>query len=163
LSPHQKSPRLASWQIRWLVWTGVLLWVSGVAWLGLHFFGRVEGEFGLEINPFEHWMLRLHGFLIIPAYVLLGGLLITHIPLGWRDRKQRPAGIGLLGLVILLSVSGYALYYVGTIGLREFSSWFHWIIGVASPLVFYWHYRRRYAMQAIRRASARQAESHSGK
>lgn len=151
MSAHRKTARLASWQVHTLVWTGLLLWLTGTVWLIFHFFGRVEGEFGLEINPLEHWMLRLHGFLIIPAYLMLGGLLIAHIPLGWKDRSQRPAGIALAALVIVLSISGYALYYVGSVTLREFTSYIHWIIGLAAPTIFYWHYRRRYAARRRKR------------
>jgi len=156
VSRHHTSPQLASWQVYLLIWIGWLLWISGTAWLGFHYFGRMEGDFGPEINPLEHWMLRIHGFLIIPAYLLLGSLLLSHIPLGWKDRSQRPAGIVLAALLLLLSLSGYALYYVGTPNLREFSSWFHWIIGLGTPMVFFWHYRRRYALQAEKRRKTRQ-------
>lgn len=149
--PHRKSARLAGWQIKMLVWTSLLLWLTGFVWLGFHYFGRVEGEFGPEINPIETWMLRLHGLFVIPAYVGLGSLLITHIPLGWKDRAQRPAAIALTTIFALLIISGYALYYVGTVELRDFSSLFHWIVGLAAPTVFIWHYRRRYAAQAARR------------
>lgn len=149
--PHRKSARLASWQVRMLVWSGLLLWLTGLCWLGFHYFGRVEGEFGPEINPLEIWMLRFHGLLIIPAYIGLGTLLIAHIPLGWKDKAQRPAAIGLTSIFMVLIISGYALYYVGTVELRDFTSLLHWIIGLAAPLIFIWHYRRRYAVQAAKR------------
>lgn len=146
--PHRKSARLAGWQIRMLVWSGLLLWLTGLGWLGFHYFGRVEGEFGPEINPLEIWMLRLHGLLVIPAYLGLGSLLVAHIPLGWKDRSQRPAAIVLLGVFALLIVSGYALYYTGSVALREATSLFHWIAGLAAPLAFVWHYRRRYSARS---------------
>lgn len=149
--PHRKSARLAGWQVRLLVWAGVLLWLSGVVWLGFHYFGRFEGEFGPEINPLEIWMLRLHGLVMIPAFIGLGSLTVTHIPLGWKDRAQRPAAIALLLIFGLLIISGYALYYTGSVEMRDYSSLIHWIIGLPAPLIFLWHYRRRYSAQGSRR------------
>jgi hypothetical protein len=151
----RETPKLARWQSKTLMWIGLLLWVTGLAWLGLHYFGRAEGEFGPEINPLEPWTLRLHGLLIIPAYVLLGSLLVAHIPLGWKVRTQRSAGLGLAVVLLLLIVSGYALYYVGSVELREYTSLFHWTLGLAVPAFFYWHYRRRFAARLERKKKNR--------
>lgn len=150
--PHRRTARLSSWQIKLLVWSGILLWLTGAIWLGLHYFGRMEGEFGPEINSFEPWMLRIHGFLIITALAGFGSLLVVHIPLGWKDKAQRPAAIGLTSVFVLLILSGYALYYVGTVELREYSSVFHWVLGLLSPLIFWWHYKRRYSVQSAKKS-----------
>ena len=68
--PNTRSARLARWQVMLLIISGILLWLSGAAWLLLHYYGQVAGEFGPETNPLEPWFLRVHGLVLIPA--LLG-------------------------------------------------------------------------------------------
>ena len=89
--------------------SGCLLWLSGGAWLYLHYFRQIEGEFGPEVNPLEPWMMRLHGLVLIPALLALGGLLVAHIPKGWKDVAQRNIGLGLSAVLCLLIISGYLL------------------------------------------------------
>lgn len=148
---HTRSARLAKWQIWLLTLSGSILWLSGGAWLLLHYFGRIEGEFGPEINPLEPWMLRLHGAALIPALLGFGGLFVVHMPKGWKDRRQRNIGLGLTALVGLLILTGYLLYYLGSDGLREWASLIHWAIGLAVPIIFIWHYVSRTEAQRARK------------
>jgi hypothetical protein len=138
--PNMRSAKLARWQIWLLTISGSLLWLSGGAWLLLHYYGQVEGEFGLETNPFETWSLRLHGLFLIPALLGFGGLFVVHMPKGWKNTYQRNIGLALTVLLAVLILSGYLLYYVGDDGLRSWSSIIHWVIGLATPIFFIWHY-----------------------
>ena len=138
--PNTRSAKLARWQIWLLTISGTALWLTGAAWLLLHYYGQVEGEFGLETNPLERWILRLHGLMLIPALLGFGGLFVVHMPKGWKDKYQRNIGIGLTALVAELILSGYLLYYVGDDTVRSWSSIAHWVIGLATPIVFIWHY-----------------------
>lgn len=147
---HTRSARLAKWQIWLLTLSGTALWLSGAAWLLLHYFGQVEGEFGPEINPLEPWMLRLHGAALIPALLGFGALFVVHIPKGWKDRRQRWIGVGLAALVGLLILSGYLLYYAGSDDLRIWVSLIHWVIGLGVPVIFIWHYVSRTEAQRKR-------------
>lgn len=137
---NTRSARLARWQIMLLTISGALLWLSGGAWLLLHYFGQVAGEFGPTTNPLEPWLMRLHGLVLIPALLGMGGLLVVHIPKGWNDVPQRNIGLGLSSLMIALIVSGYLLYYVGAEDARALASVIHWSIGLGVPGVFIWHY-----------------------
>ena len=148
--PNTRSARLARWQIMLLTISGSILWLSGAAWLLLHYYGQVEGEFGPETNPLEPWFLRLHGLALIPALLGFGGLFIVHIPKGWNDRSQRIAGVALTILFSVLILSGYMLYYVGDEAVRDWTSISHWVIGLGSPLIFIWHYLGRNARKAKR-------------
>ena len=145
-----RSARLARWQIMLLTISGALLWLSGAAWLLLHYYGQVQGEFGPETNPLEPWFLRLHGLILIPALLGFGGLFIAHIPKGWADRGQRIAGIALTAVFGVLILSGYMLYYVGSEGVRDWASLVHWVIGLAGPVIFVWHYLGRNAAKGRR-------------
>lgn len=146
---HLKTAKLARWQIRLLCWSGGILWVSGFAWLVLHNFGQVKGEFGPEANPAEPWMLRLHGAAMIAALLGAGSLLVVHVWRGWGYRSQRVLGVLLTGIVALLILSGYLLYYVGDEDLRSWISIIHWVVGIVLLPTFMLHYLRG---RRIRRA-----------
>lgn len=157
--PNTRSAKLARWQIKSLIVSGSLLWLSGAAWLYLHYFGQVEGEFGPEVNPLEPWLMRLHGLVLIPTLLALGGLLVAHIPKGWKDVPQRNIGLGLSILLGLLILSGYLLYYVGNDIARNWTSVAHWSAGLGSPVLFLWHYLRGKTPQRRRSNKARSARS----
>lgn len=141
--PNTRSARLARWQILLLTISGGILWLSGAGWLLLHYFGQVQGEFGVETNPLEPWFLRLHGLVLIPALLGFGGLFIVHMPKGWKDESQRVAGVTLTSLVAVLILTGYMLYYVGGEWLRDWTSLIHWALGLGVPGIFIWHYLGR--------------------
>jgi hypothetical protein len=146
-----RTAKLARWQVWLLTVSGGLLWLSGAAWLLLHYFGQAQGEFGPETNPLEPWLLKLHGFVLIPALMGFGGLMVAHVPKGWADKPQRIAGIALTAVLSLLILSGYLLYYAGIESLRDGASLIHWLIGLALPIIFVWHYLGRSAKQQKRK------------
>jgi hypothetical protein len=150
--PHTKSGRLAWWQIWLIMSSGAILWITGAAWVLLHYFGEVQGEFGAETNPAQPWLLRLHGLVLIPAILVIGSLLVAHIPKGWNDKKQRIAGIILTVFFGFLIISGYMLYYVGSDDIRNYTSIFHWVIGLVVPISFIWHYINRYSNKKAKKA-----------
>ena len=138
--PNRRTARLASWQ-KWLVClSGGGLWMSGTAWLLLHYFGQREGEFGMVMNPAEPVMMQIHGFVLIPALMGVGAMFVAHIPKGWDQRSQRIAGIALSAVLAALICTGYLLYYAGGEALRQASSIIHWAVGLALPVVFAWHW-----------------------
>ena len=152
--PNLRSAKLASWQIWLLSLSGGGLWLTGAAWLLLHYFGQQPGEFGPAMNPLEPWMMILHGLVVVPLLLGVGGMFVAHIPKGWAFTHQRIAGIALGLVLVVLTVSGYLLYYLGDEALRAASSLIHWAIGLALPAVFVWHYvngqRARRAVKAKR-------------
>jgi len=138
--PNRRTARLARWQIWLLTLPGSGLWLTGAAWLLLHYFGQTQGEFGPETNPVEPWMMKLHGFCLTPALLGIGGMFVVHIPKGWAHTHQRVAGIALCGVLGLLVASGYLLYYIGNETARTLASAGHWCVGLGLPGIFLWHY-----------------------
>lgn len=139
---HRKTAQLSGWQ-KWLLCvSGGALWLTGVAWLLLHYFGTVEGQFGPQTNPLEPWMMKLHGLVLIPALLGIGATFVVHIPKGWTHRRQRVVAIVLCSVLAVLVASGYLLYYAGGESLRAWASLVHWSIGLALPAVFAWHWLR---------------------
>lgn len=154
--PHHRTAKLARWQFHLLCWSGAGLWLSGAAWLLLHYCAQREGEFGPEMNPLEPWMMKLHGLVLIPALLGLGGLLLVHIPKGWDWKRahQRLTGLILSAILAVLIISGYMLYYVGGENLRAWTSVGHWGIGLGLPAIFLWHWLHARMARRRRRAGA---------
>ncbi|MEQ1880873.1 MAG: DUF4405 domain-containing protein [Burkholderiales bacterium] len=131
--------RLGPWH-QWAVYlaTGALV-VSGILWLMLHYFFTGKGEFGPTIHPLETWMLRAHGAAAMAGLIVYGSLLPVHIRRAWAIRRNIVLGVGLVALMLLLTVSGYLLYYAGGEETRPVISAVHWIIGLAAPALLVWH------------------------
>lgn len=146
---HLKTAKLARWQVRLLGWSGGILWISGVAWLLAHYFGRIDGEFGPQANPAEPWLLRLHGAAVIAALLGAGSLLVVHVWRGWQYRGQRLLGLLLTTTAALLILTGYMLYYVGGDAVRNWVSAAHWIAGLIAMPIFVMHFRRGKLLRKI--------------
>jgi hypothetical protein len=138
--PNRRSAKLVRWQIWLLVLSGTGLWLSGAGWLLLHYFGQRQGAFGPETNPVEPWMMKAHGFFLIPALLGIGGMFVAHIPKGWSHNQQRIVGTALCITLALLVASGYLLYYLGDETARAWTSLAHWAVGLGLPAIFLWHY-----------------------
>lgn len=122
----------------WINLIGLVLWGSGVVWLGLHYFGVRQGEFGPEQSPYEPWTLKIHGAVAFAALWLGGVLWGVHIVNGWGQGRRRWSGSLLLGGFLLLIFSGYLLYYGGEAS-RPVVSLSHWILGLGLPLFYLAH------------------------
>jgi hypothetical protein len=131
--------RLTSGHRQWVYWTAAALFATGALWLVFHYFLQVQREFGPAPHPLEHWWLRLHGAAAMLALLVVGSLLPIHVRRGWHQRRNLPLGIALVSAVLLLTLSGYALYYFGGEEARPWISVFHWGIGIVSPLALVWH------------------------
>ncbi|HWI77300.1 MAG TPA: hypothetical protein VNS53_09500 [Sphingomicrobium sp.] len=130
---------LPKWQ-EWLVYATVaLLTLTGIAWLLLDRFGRVEGEFGPEQNPALPWLLSGHGVLAYTFLVVASMLLPVHTRLGWNAERNRKSGLLLLSTGAFLAASGLGLYYLSAEALRALTATAHWLIGVGLPVVLLVH------------------------
>jgi hypothetical protein len=116
----------------WLTITFALLFLSGALWLIFHYFFAVKTEFGEGPHPLQQWWLKLHGLAAMAALIIFGSLLLGHIRRAWHHHQNRISGGGMVALVILLTLSGYALYYFGGEKSRPIISASHWIIGIAA-------------------------------
>lgn len=133
----------------YLIGAGIV--ASGVAWLVLHYYGQIQGEFGVETHPLEPWSLKIHGAFSALALVLLGSLLAIHVTPALQSRRHLWTGLSLLTLWLLLAVSGYLLYYAGDEDLRALISQLHWIVGLALPLLLAAHLSERWLRRLWRR------------
>ena len=115
------------------------VWATGVLWLVFHYFLREPGAFGPAPHPLEAWWLRLHGAFAFGALWTLGLLSASHLLSGWVSRRRRSSGASLLAVAVVLTLSGYLLYYAGSDVVRPAVAVLHWSVGLAAPLAFVWH------------------------
>lgn len=142
----------------WLIYasTGLLV-VTGIAWLLLDRFGRVESEFGPEPHPALPWLLMLHGVAAYAFAIVAAMLVPVHIRLGWNASRNRPSGLVMVGGSLFLAATGLALYYATGEGLRSTASLAHWIIGLGLPIALIVHLVRGKGSRPVAAVRSRRA------
>ena len=118
-----------------------LLWISGCAWLVVHFFFEPKGPFGSIPHPWEPALLHLHGWLAAVGLFLLGWVASDHVCTRWPLGRKRVSGILMSALAGILSISGYALYYT-TDRAHDFSAAAHETMGAVAIAIALVHWRR---------------------
>jgi len=124
---------------------GALLWVSGAAWLVLHYVFPQSTAFGPLPNPWEAPLMRAHGLIAVCAVFLIGWMMAAHVIARWASERNRRSGLVLAGAALLLILSGYALYYT-TGAPHDAAAIAHQAVGVLSPvaaLAHWWRNRPR--------------------
>ena len=139
---HQAGLRLSQRRKRALYAVFGGAWATGILWLFFHYFLMRQGEFGGEPHPLEAWWLRLHGAFAFAALWIGGLLWAAHIRPVLGRPGRRISGLLLLGMLAILAVTGYLLYYAVDDGLRDVMRWVHWLIGLALVLVLGIHVMR---------------------
>jgi hypothetical protein len=145
-SPHRPHHRLVPWQRVSFYAAGALLLTTGAAWLALHYsVGAGADELP---HPAEAWLLRGHGLVGFVGLFLFGVLAAGHVPQGWRLTRrhrwagQRNSGVALCALAVMLSLSGYLLYYFAPEAVRAALGWTHTAVGLSMAVLVVFHARR---------------------
>jgi hypothetical protein len=134
--------RLSARHRAWVYGTFGVLFVSGAVWWILHRWFQSAGEFGPQPHRWQPGLLMIHGAAALISLIVVGTLIPLHMKRGWRARLNRPNGVMLVGVTLLLALTGYALYYAGGEQLRATSSLVHTVLGLAFPLALWWHILR---------------------
>lgn len=124
---------------RWsLYFIGLTLLLTGLVWAWLHWLDEAGGTAASwrELKP---GLMKAHGFAAVGFMLLLGTLLPVHVRHSWHARRNRPNGAFFLAAIGLLTLSGYALYYLGDETMRALCSKVHFWLGAAAPLLLIWH------------------------
>lgn len=130
---------LGRWHQRLLYGITGLTWLSGAVWLYLRYFRQVQGDLGLEANPAQPLCLEIHGAAAMVFLILFGSLLQHHVPSGWRQERQRLSGILLIASCSLLALTGWGLYYLGSLSVRHWTSLIHSAFGLLLPMAIALH------------------------
>jgi hypothetical protein len=113
--------------------------LSGLVWLVCHFVLATPRDFGPQAHPMEPWVLRVHGAAAMAGLIVYGSLLPIHIRRAWTLRRNIVLGIGLIAIMLILTLTGYLLYYAGGEHSRGVISALHWAVGLAVPALLAWH------------------------
>ena len=117
------------------------VWLTGCVWLALHLFFETPDEFGIARHPLEPTLLWIHGVLSIAIAYLFGWIMARHASEAWRQQKRRISGGLLTTVIVVLSVSGFALFFVTESTWQTQSARIHEILGVAVTLFAVEHWR----------------------
>lgn len=145
-----RANRLPRWQAMALYASGLVLLISGLLWLGVHY--SVGSGAGNLPHPLESWAMRVHGLAAFAGLFTFGALAGAHIPQGWRmssahSRRQRhwalqrTSGLALCASAAALALTGYALYYFAPETVRPPLGWVHAAAGIAMTAVVMLHKR----------------------
>jgi hypothetical protein len=118
----------------------IVLLLSGAAWAWIHQFYN-DGQPDGALRQLSPSLLKVHGYAALGFVLMLGTLLTGHVRRSWHARKNRTNGAFFLTVVSLLTLSGYTLYYLGDETSRRVTSQFHLWLGLAAPVLLFWHIR----------------------
>jgi hypothetical protein len=121
----------------------LMLSLSGVIWMVLHYFFPASTEFGTAPNLAEPPSIRIHGIVAVATVFLLGGVATSHVVAGWNRAHNQPSGLVLAGLCIALILSGYALYYITADSVRSAVAIAHQVAGIAGIAAALFHWKRK--------------------
>ena len=116
----------------------LLLFISGATWAWANHLDETA-QASDTLRELKPWLLKIHGFSAMAFVLLLGTLLAGHVRRAWHARKNRGNGAFFLIAVSLLTLSGYALYYVCNEAWRNAASQFHLWLGLISPALLVLH------------------------
>lgn len=114
-------------------------WFTGLGFFLLDTFFQIEGEFGIEKSPWQNPALTIHGASAFLMMVWFGGLVATHVPMGWRTKRLRFWGITLISAIALQIFTAYLLYYLANEFARETIKWAHLVVGLTLPAILTGH------------------------
>jgi uncharacterized membrane protein len=117
----------------------VWLTASGALWLAAHYWMRTAGEFGESIHPLEPWSMKLHGAGAMLMLFFIGSLMNSHIRRAIKAHRNLYSGWSMLAMLLVLTVTGYGLYYLASEQSRPLWSAVHWIIGLVFPALVVLH------------------------
>jgi hypothetical protein len=119
----------------------LLLIASGIAWIGVHYEGDLVPEWRNDLRrlALEAWTMKVHGAAALVALVVVGMMLTNHVRRGWTLARNRASGAGVLAAFAVLTLTGYALYYLVGDDTRPPVSVAHWAFGLALAPLFVLH------------------------
>jgi hypothetical protein len=131
----ERSTRLAA-SLRYSLYAATtMVFASGALWLAVRYLPASRPlPDGLAAVS-----MRIHGGAAMVLLVLIGCAASLHAPGGWRERKNVATGISLSAALVLLTATGYCLYYLGDEFARTVSSISHWVLGLALPAALACH------------------------
>jgi len=139
------------------------LWVSGLLWLILDQFFSHPEQFGRTPHPLESPLLLIHGVIAILAMYALGWISARHVVRWWLEDQRRLSGSVFTVVLLILALSGFALFFLTGDQSQRIARIAHELLGVAVTLLAaqHWFFRRRIATASEPPAHLGSRHSHS--
>ena len=115
------------------------LFLSGLVHVLLDTFFRVSSELGETLHPLQFWFLRLHSVSGLWFLFLFGYIFARHVQPKLKHRKNRISGLIFLSMLITLSLSAPALFYLVNESLKQAVTLSHIYLGLIVAIPFYFH------------------------
>jgi hypothetical protein len=121
------------------------LWLTGCLWLYLDLFQAKRDQFGATPHPLASPMLMLHGIVAIVSMYLFGWITARHILRWWSGGLRRISGAALTLVLIILVVSGFALFFLVDDQLQHGAALIHEVLGLAVTVfvIQHWFFGKR--------------------
>lgn len=132
-----------------------ILFASGAAWWISQPWLRSAAGDGSAPSALEPWLLKIHGAAAMAALAILGILYPLHLVRGWRARRNRGWGSGLVAVCATLILTGYLLYYAGGENLRSAASAIHLWLGLIFPVILIVHIWRGRKTRSLEKSASR--------
>lgn len=110
------------------------LWISGCAWLCLDQFAAQRGPFGSTPHPLQPPLLLMHGVTAVASLYLFGWITARHVLRWWAGKLRRLSGGTLASALALLTVSGFALFFVTSDAWQRYAAAAHDVLGIGVTL-----------------------------
>jgi hypothetical protein len=127
----------------WTMAALATLWLSGIAWIVLHYAFPAATEFGAAPNAWEPATIRIHGIIALGTVFVLGWIMARHVTESWSRRRNRASGLTLTISCLALALSGYALYYIVGDAARTAIGLTHEILGAIGIVFAVVHWLKR--------------------
>lgn len=136
---HHINLRLERWHRRCIYASCLALLLSGAAWLVARYFLRPVGQFGESMHPLEPWAMKAHGAAMMAMLFFLGSLMNSHIRRALKAKRNLASGWSMIGAMMLLTVTGFGLYYLAGESNRMVWSSIHWAVGLGLAVLVIAH------------------------
>lgn len=133
---------------------GLMLLLTGGAWLLCRYFLREATDFDPLPNAWEPFWLKLHGAAAMVALLVVGSLLPWHAWRAWQVGRNRMTGAVMVLVLLAMALTGWALYYVGGEEWRPVIALLHWIPGLLGLPALVWHVTAARKRSALMRRHA---------
>lgn len=131
------------WFLASLLGTLVLLLASGLLLAPTTLMMRAELMLAWRLpGAARVAVVALHTAGGFAAMLLIGAVWSVHMRSGWRRGKHRASGLTLALVLLLLCVSGLAIFYLADEMLGATAAFLHLGVGLALAGQFGWHWAR---------------------
>jgi hypothetical protein len=141
-----------------LALSGSVLALSGLALVILRYVIPSGDAFSVYPHPGWRYVVMLHVLATPAFFFFVGAIWWRHVIRHWTARKRRVSGAAVVAILVLVAVSGYALYFIGGERLLSTVRIAHSATGAVAIVVYAHHAIMGWRLVSARRDRARSRE-----